>query len=218
MEITSVQFFEAIREFNWRQLQEWFNSNVKVSFPDKSEWSIFRLNGPTGRVSPERIQTYITWGMTSHKHSPVEALFLQKGHFWQKGECTTNFSPYVLHTYYTLVSNGASTLTDHQAYGDSCLDPARNNPIINEIDLYCLFLRHQHDGNPYHTNALKRYFRSIGMQDEWKFNEMFTEMKRRIMAAIGGSANISGPGSNSSRPHYGGRRTRQRRLRKTRRR
>jgi hypothetical protein len=198
MEITSVQFFEAIRAFKWRQLQEWFTSNVKVSFPDKSGWSIFRLNGPTNltKISPQGIDRYITWGMTSHKHSPVEALFLQKGHIWQKGECITNFSPDVLHTYYTLVSNGAATLTDHQAYGDPCLDPARNKPIIKEIDLYCLFLRQRNDGNPYHTNALNRYLESQGIT--------LDQMEARIVKAI-----------TSSR---GGRRTRQRRLRRTRRR
>lgn len=197
MEITSVELFETIRAFDWRQLQEWFNSNVKVSFPDKSEFTVyralFRLNGPRNltKLSPQGIDRYITWGMTTNKHSPVEALFLQKGHV-----CTTNFSPDVLHTYYTLVSNGAATLTDHQPYNDSCLDPARNNRIIKEIDLYCLYKRHQYDGNPYHTNELNSYLDSQRIT--------LDQMEARISKAI--------------TPSRGGRRTRQRRLRQTRRR
>jgi hypothetical protein len=220
MEITSVELFETIRAFDWRTLQGWFNSNVKVSFPDKSGSTLyrllFRLNGPRNltKLSPQGIQRYITFGTTKGEHSPVEALFLQKGHV-----CTTNFSPDVLNTYYTLVSNGAATLTDHQAYGDYCLDPARNKPIIKEIDLYCLYKRNKYD-NPYPKTDLKRYFGSADMTDEL-FNIELAKMERRIMDAIHdpkSTYNSNSYDSNSYGPRYGGRRTRQRRLRRTRRR
>jgi hypothetical protein len=130
MEITSVELFETIRAFDWRKLQGWFNSNVKVSFPDKSGWSIFRLNGPTGIVSPQSIGYYITFGTSPSKHSPIEELLLS-------GNCRTNTEDFYS-TYALLVFYGAYCLSEHGPYGNTCLDNSKHDPLFQAIDTLVL--------------------------------------------------------------------------------
>ena len=136
MEITSVQFFDAIRAFDWRTLQRWFDDHVLVSYPEISTFSIFNLNAsPQYRKNPADINDYVGWGLTKGKHSPVEALFLKKHSMFNFSDhCVTEYSVNFYSTYAILVYYGAYSLTEHGSYGKSCLDGSKNDLLLQAID------------------------------------------------------------------------------------
>jgi hypothetical protein len=230
MEITSGQFFDAIRSADFNSLEGWINTKVKVKFPTMRNifLSIFTISSSnqaqTPRTSPASITDFIKWGTTTNKHSPVEALFLPK----HSRECislrlaTQQQLENIYHTYYILVNNGASTLTELRMQYGNCLDEIKENQIIKEIDLLCHLNRST--GHQTAPQQLTQYLRRTGTTQ--------AEMKERINAAIGYeiTANYNlGVRANYGRPGMpgmpgmpgnaaGGRRTRRRRRRTTRRR
>jgi hypothetical protein len=201
MEITSVQFFEAIRAFNWRQLQEWFDDHVKVSYPHTSTFSIFNLDAsPQYRRNPADINDYVGWGLTKGKHSPVEALFLKKHSMFNFSDhCVTEYSKDFYSTYAILVYYGAYSLTEHGSYGKSCLDGSKNNRLLQAVDSVVLCNKRGKTQSMYRCNSID-----------------YNTIKRSLDQSV--ASLLLSYTSNSQSPQYGGRRTRNRRLRRTRRR
>ena len=204
--ITSDQFFTAIRAFNWGQLKAWFDDHVQVSYPETSTFSIFNLNASSqGRKNPADINDYVGWGLTKGKHSPVEALFLKKHSMFNFSDhCVTEYSLNFYSTYAILVYYGAYSLTEHGSYHKSCLDGSKNDKLLQAIDSVVLCDKRGKKQRMYRCNNI----------DYNTINQSTLLDPSIITLLLSNSSNSS----NSGRPKYGGRRTRQRRLRRTRRR
>ena len=199
MEITSVQFFEAIRAFDWPTLKRWFTSNVKVSFPETSTFSIFNLNASSqGRKNPADIIDYVGWGLTKGKHSPVEALFLKKHSMFNFSDhCVTDYSKDFYSTYAILVYYGAYSLTEHGSYHKSCLDGSKNDKLLQAIDSVVLCNKRGKTQTMYRCNSI-----------DYNTIRQSTLLDPSIVQLLLSNS------SNWSRPKYGGRRTRLRRTRR----
>ena len=208
MVIPRDEFFKAIRMLDWRKLQGWFDDHVKVKYPGKFQFSFFKPDPISEeRPNPADINDYVGWGLTNGGHSPVEALFLQKhSRFNFSDHCVTEYSKNFYSTYAILVFYGAYSLTEHGPYGKSCLDSSKNNQLLKAIDSVVLCTKRGKTQPMYGC-------------DNIDYDTIVSNSQRNFLDQSVADLLLN-YASNSSRPKYGGggRRTRQRRLRRTRRR
>jgi hypothetical protein len=157
MVITSTTFFNAIREYDWKQLLEWINSKETVSYPEQTEW---RLDDDViqsqPRTNPADIVEYIYFGTTkgglggymtffNKPKSSVKALFYAKS----SGYCVT-FNTDLLNTdlqdfystYFVLLQHrGAPISIDGKIQIPGCTIPEDVKTVLIDIDNYFNYLK-----------------------------------------------------------------------------
>jgi hypothetical protein len=171
MEISSTDFFDAIRRYDVRQLLTWIYSNVVVRYPEQTEWS---LDDDVGykrqtRSNPALITDYIRFGTTkggfggfftlfNEPKSSVKALFYKKS----IGSCVT-FDQELTNlysTYFVLLTYGGATISiDNEIKIPGCTIPEKVKDALLHIDNY--FTYKHHDNEHRYQNALGPYRRFL---------------------------------------------------------
>ena len=169
MEISSTEFFDAIRRYDVRQLLTWIYSNVVVSYPKQTEWSldddVYTIQS---RINPAPIIDYIRFGTTkggyggfftryNEPKSSVKALFYKKS----IGSCVTFDQKLNLYsTYFVLLRYGGATIsTNNMIDIPGCTIPPDVKDALLHIDNYFTYKRR--DEKNQYQNALGPYIRFL---------------------------------------------------------